>query len=161
MRSTNLIAYSFIFVILLLLDQATKLYLIEHIKTLPEQQITILPFFNLVYSWNHGISFGMFSEYEYSNILFLVLNSCIILYLCYHSYEITDSVQRMAIYLIITGALGNLIDRGLHGAVFDFLHFHFGEYVFPTFNIADMYVSIGAFLYVLRAMLAAKCNDIN
>lgn len=156
MRSNNLIAYPLIFGILLLLDQTTKLYLIEHLKTLPEQQITILPFLKLIYSWNYGISFGMFSEYEYSNILFLALNSCIIVYLCYHSYEVTDSVQRMAIYLIITGALGNLIDRGLHGAVFDFLHFYFGEYIFPTFNIADMYVSIGACLYVLGAILVKK-----
>lgn len=156
MRSTNLIAYFVIFVILLLLDQSTKLYLIEHFKTLPEQQITILPFFKLIYSWNYGISFGMFNEYEHSNILFLTLNSGIILYLFYHSYEITDQIQRISIYLIISGALGNLIDRILHGAVFDFLHFHWDEYVFPTFNIADMYISCGAFLYVLRAILAKK-----
>lgn len=156
MRSTSPITYGVIFTILLLLDQATKLYLIEHLKALPNQQISILPFFELIYSWNYGISFGMFSEYEYSNILFLTLNSGIILYLFYHSYEITDFVQRMAIYLIITGALGNLIDRVSHGAVFDFLHFYFGEYIFPTFNIADMYISIGAFLYLLRAIFAKK-----
>lgn len=156
MRSTKLINYAAIFAILLLLDQASKLYLIEHLKTAPDGQITILPFFDLIYSWNYGISFGMFGGYQYSNILFLILNSCIILYLFYHSYEIVDHPQRMSLYLIITGALGNLIDRGLHGAVFDFLHLYFGEYIFPTFNIADMYVSIGAFLYVLRAISVKK-----
>ncbi len=156
MRSTQLINYAAIFVILLLLDQASKLYLIEYLKTVPDGQITIASFFDLIYSWNYGISFGMFGGYEYSNILFLILNSCIILYLFYHSYEIIDHPQRMSIYLIISGALGNLIDRILHGAVFDFLHFHLGEYAFPTFNIADMYVSLGACLYLLRAILVKK-----
>ncbi|MCP5369171.1 MAG: signal peptidase II [Rickettsiaceae bacterium] len=155
-RLDNIIPFTIFLIISLSIDQATKIYLINHLKTLPSQEVHVFSFFKLIYSWNYGISFGMFDHYQYSNLIFLLLNSFIILYLCHHNAEIQDPLQHIAIYLIISGALGNLIDRLFHGAVFDFLHFYYGEYAFPTFNIADIYISVGAFLYFVRSILVTK-----
>lgn len=147
------LALSIFAITLLLLDQFSKLYLMQYLPRLPGEQVQILPFLKFVFSWNRGVSFGMFSGWEHSNKFFLLLNAAIISYLLYFQYHLSDKWQKIAIIMVISGACGNLIDRILHDAVFDFIHFYYQQYHFPTFNPADAFISVGVFLYLLRSIM--------
>ncbi|MGC0371607.1 MAG: hypothetical protein DGJ47_000298 [Rickettsiaceae bacterium] len=135
-------------VLLVILDQLSKQLLISTINS-SGQEVEILPFFKLISAWNYGISFGLFSEYQtYSNMAFLIINTSIIFYL-FCCYVCTSSKYVIiSLAIIIAGAIGNLIDRIFRGAVFDFLYFYYESYSFPAFNIADMCISVGVFMYI-------------
>ena len=122
--------------------------LILYLPKQPDNSIVITSFFKFIYTWNYGISFGMFSQYlEYSNYILLVLNSLIIMYLMYILLNTSRPLSIISFNLIIGGAIGNLVDRVLHGAVFDFIYFHYQNYSFPAFNLADSFITIGAILF--------------
>ena len=128
-------------------DQASKTILISYLKTQPNRSVNLAPILDLVYAWNYGISFGLLQNYyQYSNLSFLILNSIIICYLGYQAIKPSSHLFFLGLTTIIGGALGNLIDRIFRGAVFDFIYFNYYEYDFPAFNLADSFITIGAFL---------------
>ncbi len=121
-------------------------------------EIKIFDFFNLVYVWNRGVSFGMFSGLEHSQIIFSAIQSLILLILffwlsCNDKPHITYAVS-----LIIGGALGNLVDRIKNAAVADFLDFHIASYHWPAFNLADSCVFIGVMILLFEDIIFKK-ND--
>lgn len=136
--------------LLIILDQATKTFLIYYLKTQPNYIYPLLTSLDIIYTWNYGISFGLFREYyQYSNLAFFVINNIIITYL---SLLLKHSQTKLAIYgliLTISGAIGNLIDRAIRGAVFDFIFLYYKDLSFPTFNFADSFITIGAMLLIL------------
>jgi signal peptidase II len=146
--------------ILVLFDQLSKTYLISYLKTEPNFILEILPFLDFVYAWNYGISFGLFKQYyQYSNYVLLVLNSFIVMYLI---NMLVKSESKLSIYglnLIISGAIGNLVDRIIRGAVFDFIYFNYQEFSFPAFNLADSFISIGAALFIYDYFFKKKSLD--
>jgi signal peptidase II len=134
-----------------LIDQLSKWWVKSILLTKPGYVISITSFLDLVYSWNHGISFGMFQEYQStSNKVFLILNAAIILYI----WRLLLKVENYKIYigysLIIGGAVGNIYDRLAHGAVFDFIYFHYKNFYFPAFNLADSFICIGALIVAIE-----------
>ncbi|MFO1130285.1 MAG: signal peptidase II [Rickettsiales bacterium] len=145
-KSKNKIFYiKFITIILvvILLDQISKLYLISELKLHPGYLIKVNEIFDIVYAWNYGISFGIFTEYhQYSNYILLFINSIIVIILL----RVFSSIKILSGSLIIGGAIGNLIDRVNHGAVFDFISIHYNDYYFAIFNLADFFVCFGAML---------------
>jgi signal peptidase II len=107
-------------------------------------------FLTLVYAWNPGISFGLFPCYSSISRYFLLAMSLfftVVLVILYA--KSTTLWQESALVLIIGGALGNAMDRFKSGAVFDFIRFHWHEWDFPAFNLADMLITIG-FLALMR-----------
>lgn len=132
----------FIVSLVLVLDQYTKLYIQTHLN-LP---IYITPFFNLISVWNKGISFGLFGSYLWANTVFIITSLVIIGLLYKLCQKMVSLTSKIAFYIIVGGAFGNIIDRLKFGAVFDFLDFHLFNYHFPTFNIADSSICIGAFI---------------
>jgi signal peptidase II len=145
----QIIVYFCIILTLVCLDQASKTSIIFYLKTQPGYEKNIFPFLNFVYAWNHGISFGLFSKYYwYSNFLFLALNTIIIIYLVHTLFSQKIIGAQISLLLIISGAIGNLIDRILRGAVFDFLYFYYQAWAFPAFNMADSFISVGACFYI-------------
>ena len=129
---------------LIILDQITKIWFISYLKNKPDQTLEISSFFDIVYIWNYGISFGMFKEYhQFSNSILLIVNSTIIAYLYYILLKCKSVLSFVGYSSVIGGAIGNLIDRIFRGAVFDFIHFHYKLLEFPVFNLADAFISIG------------------
>lgn len=147
---TKKILFYFIAILaFIILDQASKSFLITYLKTQPNYILEILPILDFVYAWNYGISFGLFREYyQYSNTAFLILNSLIVVYLIFLVIKTNSCLSRYGLILIIGGALGNLIDRVFRGAVFDFIYLHYQEYSFPAFNLADSFITIGATFFI-------------
>ena len=143
----KLVYYLALFTVLILLDQGSKWFLISYLKTQESYILNLYPILDFVYVWNYGISFGLFGEYyQYSNIVFSILSSAIIIYLIYLIVKEKSVLGKHGIALIISGAVANLIDRILHGAVFDFIYLHYHSYAFPAFNLADSFITVGAML---------------
>lgn len=132
---------------LIIIDQITKWWFILYLKQKPGLMIKVSSFLDFVYVWNYGISFGFFKQYyQYSNYLFISLNSLITLYLWRLLLSCSSAISFIGYNFIIGGAIGNLIDRIYRGAVFDFIYFHYHTYSFAVFNLADSFISIGVAL---------------
>ena len=145
--------------IVLILDQASKWYLLVFVMQ-PPQSIPVLPFFNLVSVWNRGISFGMFnSGSPYSGLILSGLAIAIVIFLLGWLRKSEHKHISIAIGLIIGGAVGNIVDRAVHGAVYDFLDIFIGSYHWPAFNVADSGIAIGAAILVLDSVFPKAENE--
>jgi len=132
----------------LALDWGSKLWVLGHLR--PGEALPILPgFFNLALGFNSGAIFGVLSTAPdgLRHIIFLVAGVGALGYFGYEFLkEGTPRLQRFSLGLILGGALGNGLDRILHGAVVDFLDFIFFGWHYWTFNIADSCIVCGAIL---------------
>ena len=127
------------------LDQLTK-YIVTHNLRL-NQSIPISSFFNITYIQNKGVLFGIMNNSSLSPFLVITANIIAITILILWSLRPENNLWiRAGITLIISGAVGNLIDRLLYGGVVDFLDFHIHQYHWPSFNVADISITIGTIL---------------
>ena len=133
-------------------DQVSKWWILDQVMV-PPRVIPVTGFFNLVLGWNRGVSFGLFnSDSPYNALVFAFLAMVIIGVLMVWLWRSTDRPTRVAIGLIVGGAVGNVIDRLQFGAVVDFLDFHaFGQH-WPAFNVADSGIVVGAVVLVASSL---------
>jgi signal peptidase II len=143
----------------IVLDQLTK-YVIQ--RTVPfgaPRQVTA--FFDLVLVYNPGAAFSFLSTAPgWQRELFIVIAaaaSVIIVLLLRKNAQ--DRLFCFALSLILGGALGNLIDRLMLGAVVDFLHFHVAQYYWPAFNVADSAITCGAALLIWDSLRRTKAGS--
>ncbi len=124
------------------LDQLTKLWAVRWLK--PKALIPVCPFFQFVYVENTGMAFGLG---RHRNDFFLILSAALLLAL-FHLQKIWARKNfwiQIGLLLIISGALGNILDRIIYGHVVDFLDLQvLSHAVFNVFNVADSCVSAGA-----------------
>jgi len=111
--------------------------------------IEIFPnFFYIVHVGNTGAAWSMFSGKSTLLALLAVGTLLAIFYFRKH-LGLRQTPPQVCFGLLCGGTVGNLVDRLVHGHVIDFLDFHFGGYVYPTFNIADAAICVGVFGYIL------------
>ena len=137
-------------------DQLSKWWILVDIMN-PPQVIELTPFFNLVLVWNRGVSFGLFnqaSDYGPWILAGLALAICVFLYFWLKRED--GRWAQWAIGLIIGGAIGNVIDRGIHGAVVDFIDLHAGGHHWPAFNVADSAITVGAVILILDSLFRPR-----
>jgi signal peptidase II len=142
-------------VLLLAADQASKLWLIYATNLRLTWPWPVLPFLDFTVVWNRGISYGLFQQETEMGRWILTgvkLVAAVILFFWLKRAE--NRIESIGIGLIIGGAIGNAIDRILHGAVFDFVHFHVGSFSWYVFNVADAAIVIGVILMVASPFLA-------
>ena len=145
--------------ILIFLDQVTKWWIINYIMQ-PIKILPITPFFNIVLTWNSGISFGIFSNQgSFSVIILSTLATLIVFFLAVWLMKAENKKLIIGLICIIGGAIGNIIDRVYHGAVIDFLDFHIKNYHWPAFNVADSCIFIGATLIILDSLFPNKKEE--
>lgn len=142
---------------LYLLDQATKWLVLLNLE-LHSSRVVIPGFFDLVHYTNTGAAFGMLQD---GNVFFIVLSLATLaaLAVTFFKGHFADRGSQVALGLLVSGIVGNLTDRFLHGHVIDFLDVYIGEHHWPAFNVADSCICVAAFLFVLssfRAEAAAK-----
>ena len=117
---------------------------------LPNAQIPVTSFFNIVMAWNTGVSFSLFAGgNSYTPYLLIAMALSITILFLVWLWQATTHLQGISYALVIGGALGNIIDRARFGAVIDFLDFHFFGYHWPAFNVADMAVVCGITLLII------------
>ena len=113
------------------------------------RRIEILPFLDFAFIWNYGISYGLFSSgSEAARWLLISLTLGVTVYLARAMMTTTGPLTRLGYALIIGGALGNLADRIIHGAVVDFVSLHYAGYYWYVFNLADIWISFGVVLLI-------------
>ena len=141
------------------MDQVTKWWIINYIMQ-PIKILPITPFFNIVLTWNSGISFGIFSNQgSFSVIILSTLATLIVFFLAVWLMKAVNKKLIIGLICIIGGAIGNIIDRVYHGAVIDFLDFHIKSYHWPAFNVADSCIFIGATLIILDSLFPDKKEE--
>ena len=143
---------------MIIADQFTKLLIIEYLM-IPPRIIYINEYFNLVLTWNNGISFGLFNnDSKFNALVISAIGIGIVLFLIGLLSRAETKKLKIGLGLIIGGAIGNIIDRGIYGAVMDFLDIHIGNYHWPAFNIADSCITIGAIILVIDSLFSQKQN---
>jgi signal peptidase II len=148
-------------ILIVVLDQLTKI-IVD--RTIPlHHSIPIIDgLFSLTYVRNTGAAFGIFAgSHEAFRLPFLVLVSalaiCFIIVMLRRLRE-QETGLITALAFILGGAVGNLIDRALHGEVIDFLDFYWSNYHWPAFNLADSFITVGVAI-TLFYLIKAKDED--
>ena len=142
-------------VLIVVLDQLTKF--IVHSSMNLYDSIQVIPYLlNFTYIRNEGIAFGIY--FEGAETIFIVLPILITIYLFYllKSEEFQDKFSQIALFLIIAGAVGNIIDRIFRGYVVDFIDFHLNGMHWYVFNIADSSVTIGLIFLLYSSIIINK-----
>jgi signal peptidase II len=134
--------------IVLILDQATKLWLLFVYRLGERGLVTVTPFFDLVLTWNYGISYGLFQQHtDFGRWLLLAVTVGASVLLWLWLARTGGTLAALAIGLILGGAVGNGIDRFAYGAVADFALFHVTtdtwDFRWYVFNIADVAIVAG------------------
>lgn len=132
------------------IDQAFKLLVLQQLR--PLGQLELIPgFFSLTYVENRGAAFGMLENHQW---LFISVTAvvCVAIAALLVFYRGHTALTRTALALILSGGIGNLLDRVRYGYVVDYLHFHFFP---PVFNFADICVTVGCCLLILYLLLFA------
>ena len=142
--------------LVLLLDQLSKVLILGRFALGDSQALT--GFFNLVRVHNEGAAFSFLADAQgWQRWLFtgfgLVASAVMVGLLRAHAGQRLFS---LALSLILGGAIGNVLDRLVHGHVIDFLDFHLAGWHFPAFNLADSAITLGAILLILDELLRVR-----
>ena len=146
-------------VILILLDQGTKFWALASLK--PIHNMTLVEgFMDLTFVENRGVAFGMFSGQRW---FILLLTGIIAAGLIWFYKAMPKKKEyfplRVSLVMVLSGAIGNIIDRLFRGYVVDFFEFTFFEW--PVFNVADIYVVVGVILLALMLIFVVKEEDLD
>ena len=145
--------------VLILLDQGTKFWALASLK--PIHNMTLVEgFMDLTFVENRGVAFGMFSGQRW---FILLLTGVIAVGLIWFYVTMPKKKEyfplRVSLVLVLSGAIGNIIDRLFRGYVVDFFEFTFFEW--PVFNVADIYVVVGVILLALMILFVVKDEDLD
>jgi signal peptidase II len=142
--------------VIILADQFTKTLIIGAFQL--GDSHTVTSFFNIVRAHNSGAAFSFLAGASgWQRWFFVGLGGAAALFIVWMLRK--HGGQRLfswALALILGGALGNVIDRLIHGYVVDFLQFHYAGWAFPSFNVADSAISIGAACLILDELLRVR-----
>jgi signal peptidase II len=141
-------------VVAALVDQAAKLAILRHFLAAPGARfVDVAPFLNLTLTFNRGMSFGLFNTNAAMNaVVFTLIAAAIVAALLVWLHRARGMLLQLAIGLVIGGAVGNVIDRLVRGAVIDFVDFHLGEWHWFVFNLADAAISVGVAFMVIDGL---------
>ena len=139
-----------VILIIFFLDRYTKLLILDNFS---ENTYYYNDYINLDLIWNIGIGFGFFSTD--SNILYNFISlviALVIIFLLY-IFIISETLDKMIFTLILGGALGNFYDRLIYKAVPDFIDLHYANFHWFTFNVADIFITVGIIIFVIKNLL--------
>ena len=139
-----------IILIIFSLDRVSKIIIIDLNKTNELINYSLTPFLNLDLVWNQGIAFGLFSfnENMYYNILtsIIIIVTLVIFVLMLKS----NKYQKYGFLMVFGGSLGNIFDRLYYSSVPDFIDIHYNNFHWFTFNIADIFITLGIIILIFK-----------
>ncbi len=138
-------------------DQLAKAWIVHHFGLY--ERLRVLPVLDVILTYNTGAAFSFLSDaagWQRWVFVSLALGISALLIAWLRRLQDGQRVLACGLALIVGGALGNMIDRLLHGRVVDFILAHWGTHLFPAFNVADSAITIGAGLVILDALLEGR-----
>jgi signal peptidase II len=137
--------YLFIFVLVLFaIDRISKILILKNFLNNSSSEIYINSFLNFSLVWNSGIGFGILQlEANIFYLLISIIITAINLILIYWMLTSSNYLESIFISIILGGALGNLFDRYYYSSVPDFIDLHYESFHWFTFNIADIFITVG------------------
>lgn len=159
-KKRNIICLDIFFtLILIVIDQFSKMLAVKHLKAQPP--IVIMEgIFELRYLENRGAAFGMLQNQKW---FFIIITCIVLLGICYIIFKVPVKKKYNSIHillvLIASGAIGNMLDRIRLEYVVDF--FYFSLINFPIFNVADIYVTVSCFLMAILLLFVYKDEDLD
>jgi len=159
---TGMLKWLWLSLFVIVFDQITK--------TMADTMLTlyapkpVMPFFNLTLMYNQGAAFSFLSDAGgwqkwFFTLLAISVSAGIIYWL--KKLPATEKEQAIALSLVLGGAIGNLIDRLIHGYVIDFLDVYYEQLHWPAFNIADSAITLGAAILIAHALFQGKKSPPN
>jgi signal peptidase II len=139
---------------LIVVDQIVKHWMLSLVFD-PPRILQVTGFFNLVPVWNTGVSFGLLGDSSTSRWILVALALVIVVVLLVWLMRAGTGIVVFALVLVVGGALSNVIDRVLYGAVIDFVDIHAFGFHWPAFNIADMSIVIGTALLLYDGLFGS------
>ena len=146
--------YCFVVIsIIFFLDRYTKLFIINNFT---ENTYYLNNYINLDLVWNTGIGFGLFSSnsdiiYNLTSLLIIMVIICLIYFLIY-----SKKYEKIIYSIIVGGALGNFYDRMFFKAVPDFIDLHYKNFHWFTFNLADIFITLGITAFLFKEIFKAN-----
>ena len=157
-KQFNLIKYNLrklllaiiVIITIFLLDQYTKKFFNSKLQFQVPTEVTSN--FDLYLTYNFGVAFSFLSDNEtWQKVLLLFLIPILILFLCFYLLLNINSYKNIiSLSFILGGAIGNYFDRISYGYVVDFISLHAHDFYWPTINIADSFISIGAIIFLFN-----------
>ncbi len=140
---------------IMIADQAVKFIVTGPLALMSKRNIEILPFFDLTYAENTGVSGGLLSaETDMGRWLLVAFTGAVICAVIWWMWTEKLRGDMLALAMVLGGALGNIVDRARLGHVVDYADLHFGEFrPFLIFNVGDAAISIGVLILIARALL--------
>ena len=135
-------------IIIFFLDRMSKLKIINNLN---ETSHYVNDYINFDLIWNIGIGFGLFSTNSslFYNFVTTIIG-IVIVYLIY-VFTISNKLDKFIYSIIVGGALGNFYDRVVYKAVPDFVDLHYNNFHWFTFNVADIFITIGILIFIIRS----------
>ncbi len=146
--SKEVIISLLIIIFIFILDRVTKQAIMDHQSNNPS--IFVNEYLNLDLIWNTGIGFGLLSQN--ANIYYHLISSLILMVIIFLVYLISKAefVEKILFSLVLGGAIGNFYDRLIYLAVPDFIDLHLNDFHWFTFNIADIFITLGIILIIIK-----------
>ena len=144
------IFYFFFILLIFLVDRISKILIIRLSNTSENQEIIVSKFLSLNLIWNKGIAFGIFSfdEKFFYNILTMII--IIVTLVVFWLMVKAENLEKYGFMIIFSGSLGNVYDRLVYSSVPDFIDFHFENFHWFIFNVADIFITTGVVLLILN-----------
>lgn len=144
-------------VLLFAVDQLSKLFVLHRLD-LADGPVRVLPFMDLTLVWNRGISYGLFQQSGLGRWILVALTLAAVVVLSLWLRRTQKSVVAYAIEVILGGAVGNLVDRVVYGAVVDFVHLFYAGYSWYVFNIADAAIVVGVIVLLGEGLFSRRTD---
>ena len=144
-------------VVVLIIDLGSKYLILQNFAL--GDTVSLFPSLNLHYARNYGAAFSFLADsggWQRWFFAGIAVTISVILMVMMYRQSAQKRLSNIAYALIISGAIGNLSDRLIHGFVIDYIDFYIGNWHYPTFNLADVTICIGAALVILEGFLPDK-----
>ena len=144
-----------IFLVLIFSDLLSKYLIFNYVDLY--RFIKINNFLDITHIHNFGVSFGLFSQ-TIPSIILAAIALLVVFFLIYLFLNSSDYLEQWGLFIIISGAIANIIDRLINGYVIDFIYFHINQFYWPAFNFADIYISIGIIMILFKMLKKINFN---
>ena len=141
------------------IDRLSKVFVIYLDEQSLGSEIFSSKFLNINLIWNEGIAFGLLSFDQANLYNFLTILIILIIFFIFMMVSKSHGLKKLALIMILGGALGNVFDRIIYKAVPDFIDFHIGNFHWFIFNIADIFITLGVIFMILLEMTDKTNNS--